>query len=167
MILVALGANLAGPAGSPRAQLEAALAALADHGVAVRARSRWWRSDAWPDPGDPPFVNAVAEVATALAPEELLAALHAIEAQLGRRRSAPNAARPIDLDLLDYDGMVRHSGVGPLLPHPRLAERRFVLLPLAELVPEWRHPVSGLGVGALIAALPPGGGVEPLERAGD
>lgn len=163
MILVALGANLPGPAGTPRAQLEAALAELARRGVRVLRASRFWRTPAWPDPSDPPFVNAVAEIATDLPPARLLALLHAIEAGLGRRRDRPNAPRPIDLDLIDHDGLVSRDAVAPVLPHPRLAERAFVLLPLADVAPDWRHPVSGLGVRALIAALPPGAVAEPLE----
>ena len=163
MILIALGANLDGPAGAPRAQLEAALAALSGRGIRVRERSRFFRTPAWPDPSDPPFVNAVAALETSLPPEALLAALHAVENQLGRRRSRPNAPRPIDLDLIDYDGLVRASGAPPILPHPRLAERGFVLLPLADIAPAWRHPASGEGLTALIAALPPGATAEPLE----
>jgi 2-amino-4-hydroxy-6-hydroxymethyldihydropteridine diphosphokinase len=163
MILVALGANVAGPAGPPRAQLEAALAELERGGIAVLRHSRFYRSPAWPDPADPPFVNAVAEIATALPPAALMGVLHAIEEGLGRRRSRANAPRPIDLDLLDYDGIVCLEGTGPFLPHPRLAERAFVLRPLADVAPGWRHPVSGRPVAALIADLPAGATAEPLE----
>lgn len=163
MILIALGANLDGPAGPPRAQLEAALVALVRRGVVVRRRSRFFRAPAWPDPSDPPFVNAVAELGTTLPPEALMALLHEIEDELGRRRSRPNAPRSIDLDLIDYDGVVRASGAGPILPHPRLAERGFVLLPLADIAPDWQHPASGEGLQALIAALPLGTAAEPLD----
>ena len=165
MILIALGSNLAGPAGPPAAQLDAALADLAARGVVVERRSRWWRSVAWPDPADPPFVNGVARIRTALAPASLLAELHAVEALLGRQRERTNAPRSIDLDLLDHDGLVATgSEGGPVLPHPRLAARGFVLLPLHEVAPEWRHPVSGMGIAALIAALPSQDGLEPLDR---
>lgn len=164
MILIALGANLSGPAGTPVAQLEAALGALTGRGIAVLRRSRWWRSPAWPDPTDPAFVNGVAALETALAPAALLAELHAIEAQLGRRRGRPNAPRSLDLDLLDHRGLVSDGGAGaPVLPHPRLTARAFVLLPLRDVAAAWRHPVSGLDLAALIAALPPDHGTEPLD----
>lgn len=164
MILVALGSNLAGPAGPPLAQVQAALDALAARGVAVLGRSRWWRSPAWPDPREPEFVNGVASLRSALPPAELLRVLHAVEAELGRIRGRRNAPRTIDLDLLDYDGRVVREPGGLELPHPRLGERGFVLHPLAELAPDWRHPVSGLTATALAATLAPEAGVEPLEN---
>jgi 2-amino-4-hydroxy-6-hydroxymethyldihydropteridine diphosphokinase len=160
-IYIALGANLPGPAGPPRATLEAALARLEAAGVHVVRRSRWYRSPAWPDPADPEFVNAVAEVETPLSPEALLALLHEIEAALGRRRAAPNAPRALDLDLLDHGGAVQAGP--PALPHPRLHRRGFVLLPLADIAPGWRHPVSRRSVGELITALGPETSAEPLE----
>ena len=162
MILIALGANLPGPAGDAAAQLRAALAALPREGVAVAACSRFWRSPAWPDPRDPAYVNAVARVETAHAPEALLAALQRIEIALGRVRGARNAPRTLDLDILDVDGLVR-AAPPPVLPHPRLATRGFVLRPLAEVAPHWRHPASGASIADLLAALPSHDGVEPLE----
>ncbi len=167
MILVALGANLAGPAGPPRAQLEAALATFARHGIHVAARSNWWLSPAWPDPGDPPFVNGVVAVETALDPVALLAALHVIERSLGRVRGALNAPRSIDLDLVDCNGLVRSGNPPPELPHPRLASRAFVLRPLAEIAPKWRHPVSGASVAELLASLPAGSDAERFDQMRD
>ena len=165
MILVALGANLPGPAGGPVEQLEAALAALGKRGIATLKRSRWWRSPAWPDPADPGFVNGVALLSSRLSPGELLVAFHEVEATLGRRRSRANAPRSIDIDLLDYDGLISAgAGDGPVLPHPRLAGRAFVLLPLRDVAPDWRHPETGQGLAALIAALPPHPGTEPIDR---
>ena len=160
-VYIALGANIPGPAGPPRATLEAALARLEAAGVHVARHSRWYRSPAWPDPADPEFVNAVAEVETALPPAALMALLHQIEAALGRARSAPNAPRALDLDLLDYRGTVEAGP--PVLPHPRLHRRAFVLLPLAEIAPGWRHPVSRRAVAELIAALESETAAKPLE----
>ena len=97
-------------------------------------------------------MNAVAAVETTLQPVELLTLLHGIETNFGRLRSAPNASRSLDIDLLDYEGRVVTDGV--TLPHPRMTQRSFVLVPLAEIVPGWRHPVSGLGVAELLARLP-------------
>jgi len=151
MILIALGANLLSSAGEPAATLQAALAALETRGADVQAVSRFYATPAWPDPNDPPFVNAVARIETALPPRELLATLHDVEIAFGRRRSERNAPRTLDLDLLDYDGRVEFGP--PELPHPRMAQRGFVLIPLADVAPEWRHPVTGRNVQSLIADL--------------
>jgi 2-amino-4-hydroxy-6-hydroxymethyldihydropteridine diphosphokinase len=110
----------------------------------LKTVSSLYESPAWPDPSDPPFVNAVAEIETDMGPEALLAALHAIEAGFGRRRSLRNAPRTLDLDLLAYHDEVRAgAGGGLVLPHPRIAERAFVLVPLAEIAPGWLCPVTG------------------------
>ncbi len=81
-----------------------------------------------------------------------MAALEAVENKFGRRRGPPNSPRTLDIDLLDYKGLVRAHG--PVLPHPRMQARGFVLVPLADIAPDWRHPVSGKSVCELIAALP-------------
>jgi len=164
VILVALGANLPSPRhGTPRQTCEAALAALTAGGARVLRRSRWYRSDPVPPSGQPSFVNGVAEVATDLSPAELLALLHQIENEFGRTRRQRNEARLIDLDLLAYGDRVSAAGEVPELPHPRLAGRAFVLLPLAELAPDWRHPVSGQRAADLAAQLPPGQTAEPID----
>ena len=152
MILIALGANLASSIGAPAATLRAALAALGERGARAVAVSQFFVSAAWPNPLDPPFVNAVASLDTRWGPRDLLQILHATERQFGRRRDSPNAPRTLDLDLLDYEGRVVNGVLQ--LPHPRMAGRGFVLLPLAELVPDWRHPVTGETLAAMIDALP-------------
>lgn len=150
---VALGANLPGPCGSARATLEAAVTALAeDPDLALLARSAWVRSRPVPPSGQPDYINGVVWLRTRLAPTALLARLHEIEARFGRRRSVPNAARTLDLDILDHGGRCRAAD--PSLPHPRLTARAFVLVPLAEIAPTWRHPETGIAVHDLIAALP-------------
>jgi 2-amino-4-hydroxy-6-hydroxymethyldihydropteridine diphosphokinase len=152
MILIGIGANLPSPAGAPAATLRAALADLSHNDVSVIAVSPRYESLAWPDPRDPVFVNAVARIATGLSPEDLLSLLAATERRFGRSSGERNAPRPLDLDVLDYQGRVQ-SGP-PALPHPRLSERGFVLVPLRDVAPGWRHPESGLVVDALIDALP-------------
>lgn len=154
---IGLGANLPHEHfGSPRQTLEAALAELARRGVRTVQVSSWYRTAPVPASDQPWYVNAVAEVASDLPADALLAELHAVEAAFGRARTIPNAARPIDLDLLDFNGEIAVGGPGrATLPHPRMTDRAFVLLPLADLAPEWRHPASRLSVRALIAALPP------------
>ena len=148
--------------GPPRATCEAALRTLAAAGVEIAGRSAWYHSAPVPPSGQPWFVNGVAAVRTGRGPADLLALLHRIEAAFGRVRRARNEARVLDLDLIDYQGHVSQGGEEPLLPHPRLAERSFVLLPLAELAPAWHHPASGLPIADLVQALPEEGRAEPL-----
>ena len=110
-------------------------------------------------PGTEPFLNTVMEIACSLAPAELLAGLHGIEIALGRPAlHLRNAPRSIDLDLLYADDL-RLDAPGLTLPHPRLAQRRFVLAPLADLRPGWTLPGAGAGVADLLRALPPTAGI--------
>lgn len=164
MILLGLGANLEHPRfGPPRQTLQAALEALEQSGIAVLARSRWYRSAPVPASDQPWFVNAVASVETDLSPAALLARLHRIEARFGRARRRRNEPRVLDLDLLAYHDRVSAPGEVPVLPHPRLADRGFVLLPLLEVAPDWRHPGSGLSAAELARRLGPDDRAEPLE----
>jgi 2-amino-4-hydroxy-6-hydroxymethyldihydropteridine diphosphokinase len=162
MILVAIGSNLTGPAGPPLAMCEAAVAALAGAGASPVRRSRWYESASIPLSAQPWYINGIISVATALEPVGLLALLHAIEVRWGRVRGAANAARVLDLDLLDYDGLIRPGPEPPHLPHPRMAGRAFVLLPLSEIAPAWRHPGSGRALQDLVRALPLDGQIRPL-----
>ena len=155
MILIGIGANLPGPDGAaPLATCQAAAVALdAIPGLRLQALSRWWESAPIPPlPAAPWFVNGVARLEGTMQPAALLAALHRIEALFDRQRPYPNAPRTLDLDLLDCDGVVTHS-TALVLPHPRLALRHFVLRPLLEVAPSWRHPCLG-DAAALLAALP-------------
>lgn len=162
MIFIGIGANLPSRAGAPRDTLAAALADLERAGVRVLGRSGWVETAPVPISDQPWFVNAVAAVETRLPPTELLALLHRIEADYGRERLAVNGARTLDLDLLAYHDMVNAGPESPLLPHPRLAERAFVVRPLAELAPDWRHPASGKGISELLAGLDPAQETRPL-----
>ena len=155
-IFVGVGANLTHERyGTPRQTLEAAFQELGPRGVQTLRISPWYRTAPVPSSDQPWYVNAVAEVASDLPADALLAELHAVEAAFGRRRTVPNAARPIDLDLLDYHGEIAPGGPGrATLPHPRMIGRAFVLRPLADLAPDWRHPVTGQPIGELLAALP-------------
>ncbi len=155
-IFIGAGANLAHPTyGSPRETLEAAFRELGRRGVQVLRVSPWYRTAPVPASDQPWYQNAVIEVGTSLGPDKLLATLHEVEEAFGRVRSVANAARMIDLDLLDFRGEIAPEAPGwATLPHPRLAARGFVLRPLADLAPDWRHPVTGEPIQALLAALP-------------
>jgi 2-amino-4-hydroxy-6-hydroxymethyldihydropteridine diphosphokinase len=140
--VIALGSNLTGDFGASRDLLESAVARLPGAGFEVLRVSRWWRSRAWPDPSDPDYLNGVALVETALAPDEALAALLRLESAFGRRRDQPNAPRTLDLDLIAL-GRRLLDQPGLILPHPRAHDRRFVMGPLAEIAPDWTHPALG------------------------
>ena len=149
MILISLGANLDSLIGEPAQTLRAALTELGKRDVKVAGTSPFYRTQAWPDPADPPFLNAAARIETVLEPAALLETLHAVEDMFGRVRSVQNAPRTLDLDLLDYDG--RTEPGPPILPHPGIADRAFVLVPLADVAPGWFHPVTGQSILQLLA----------------
>ncbi len=139
--------------GPPLQTLQAALAALAASSIVILKTSSFHETTAWPDPSDPPFINAAASLQTSLQPIALLELLLAIETDFGRVRSHVNAPRPLDLDLLAHGETVL-TGERLTLPHPLMARRRFVLQPLAEIAPQWRHPVTGLTPLEMLANLP-------------
>ena len=142
LAVIALGGNLPGAFASVQAALEAAVACFTSYGLEPVKVSRWWRSAAWPNPSDPPFLNGVTLARTALGPHKALDALIALEADFARRRSTPNAPRTLDLDLIALGSAVMDTP-SLILPHPRAADRLFVMGPLAEIAPDWRHPVLG------------------------
>lgn len=161
-VIVALGCNDKGVWGSCREALEAALARFRCEGIDILRQSSWWSSQAWPDPTDPPFLNGVVIVRTAHDPHALMAALGRIEDMFGRRRSIANAPRTLDLDLIAY-GREEGDCNGLILPHPRAADRLFVMGPIAEIAPEWRHPSNGARASALAGFATVGRDAHPLR----
>ena len=151
MIFIGLGANLeSAEYGSPTATLKAALGILSTTNCSVIRRSAWYRSTPVPASSQPLYINGVAELDCALSPDKLLLYLHSIEDKFGRVRSTVNAPRIIDLDLLVYDDQVLRSDPGPIVPHPRMQDRAFVLLPLRDLVSDWVDPRNGRPIQELI-----------------
>jgi 2-amino-4-hydroxy-6-hydroxymethyldihydropteridine diphosphokinase len=167
MILIGIGANLPTPDGSPPlAVCRAAAAALdAIAGLRLVGLSRWFATAPVPPSGQPDYINAVARLRGDPAPDALLAALQAIEAQAGRQRGVVrDAARTLDLDILamGIGGALCRGAPDPVVPHPRAHLRGFVLAPLLDVAPDWVHPVLHRGAAVLLAALPPQG-VRPLD----
>jgi 2-amino-4-hydroxy-6-hydroxymethyldihydropteridine diphosphokinase len=177
LCLIAIGANAPSRAGCPAATIDAALTRLSDGPGAVVAVSRSYRTPAFPPETGPDFVNAAAALRMPGDADGVLARLHEIEADFGRARGLRWGQRTLDLDLiamgdavrpdpgtfrhwqgLDADAQRTRTPDRLILPHPRMQDRAFVLVPLAEVVdevaPGWRHPVLGRSVSEMLAALP-------------
>ncbi|MBI1418659.1 MAG: 2-amino-4-hydroxy-6-hydroxymethyldihydropteridine diphosphokinase [Limimaricola sp.] len=171
--LIALGANAASAEGGPEDTLRAAIAELAEATGETPTVSHLYRTPAFPPGAGPDFVNAALRLETTLAAPDLLALLHRIEAAHGRERKVRWGQRSLDLDLIalgdavlpDVAGWRRWHDLDAaaqpvqapdrlILPHPRLQDRAFVLVPLADVAPDWRHPVLGLSVAQMMAARP-------------
>lgn len=172
-VVLALGSNQSFGDEGPSTLLRRALQLLEVAGVVVFRQSRFFQTPCFPAGAGPDYVNAVAVVKTALDPAALLKCLHGVEAELGRERRARWAARTVDIDLIAYGQRVlpnlstytqwrdlplsRQMKEAPetlILPHPRLQDRAFVLVPMLDVAPEWIHPVLGLSVAQMCASLP-------------
>ncbi len=169
MALVALGSNVRGHWGAPREALAMAVRKLGEVG-AVEAVSSLWRSVPFGPVAQPSFLNAVLVMRADLSPHAMMRWLFRLENAAGRRRGRSWGPRPLDLDLLDHGGQVlapsgagRPSGAlelhhlqrrGLVLPHPAIAFRPFVLLPLTEVAPKWRYPLGGWTAEQALARLP-------------
>ncbi|WP_017718759.1 2-amino-4-hydroxy-6-hydroxymethyldihydropteridine diphosphokinase [Kamptonema formosum] len=145
---IALGSNL----GDSRAILEAALETLAQTpGITVESRSSWYQTVAV-GPAQPDYINGCALLRVNVLPQELLETLLEIEAKFGRVRQERWGARTLDLDLLLFDDLIVDTPALQL-PHPRLRERAFVLMPLAEIAPDWSEPACGETIRTLLEAV--------------
>lgn len=155
-VLVALGTNMAHRALAGPALLAAALDEMRKSPLVIRALSNIWETAPWPPSDQATFFNAVVAVDwEEHAPQAMFDGLRRIEQKFGRERRERWGPRTLDLDLLDVAGAI--GEFGPItLPHPRLAERAFVLAPLAQAAPGWRHPVTGCDAVEMLRTLAPG-----------
>lgn len=160
MILVALGGNLDSKFGTPRETQLAAMARLEELGNVITNRARFYKTAPVPVSDQPWYVNTVIEIATDLLPQDLLGVLQCVEREFGRERTGSrNDARVIDLDLIAYydwviDQEAEDGRMELIVPHPRMDNRAFVLLPIRDIAPDWKHPVSGKALAEMIAKIP-------------
>lgn len=155
MKIIALGANLPSSFGTPAETLKAAVKAIADKGIRIVAASNIWKTAPVPfDASQPWYHNGVVAVDTDMGAHELLKTLLSIENDFGRVRTVRNAPRLLDLDLIAYDEQIIPEGPDIIVPHPRMHERAFVLMPMGDITKSWIHPQSGAGIDEMLAAVP-------------
>jgi 2-amino-4-hydroxy-6-hydroxymethyldihydropteridine diphosphokinase len=174
-VLVALGANLPFAGEPPEKTLQQALAALSEEGLTVLNVSRFYATPCFPAGSGPDYVNAAAALSAGDESDatSLLSRLHAVESRFGRVREKRWGMRTLDIDLVAWgdsvlpdpetqdkwralapQAQVRAVPEALILPHPRLQDRAFVLVPLADVAPDWAHPRTGQSVADMLAALP-------------
>nr|WP_247743373.1 2-amino-4-hydroxy-6-hydroxymethyldihydropteridine diphosphokinase [Shimia sp. R10_1] len=170
---MALGSNLPSKSGSPKETLFQSINLLSGNAIHLRAISRFFQTPCFPAGAGPDFVNAAVIVHTELTANELLTHLHQVESDFGRERITRWGTRPLDIDLIAMDDLVlpdaatqthwreldlaTQATLAPeqlILPHPRVQDRSFVLAPLLDIAPHWRHPLIGLTVAEMFAQLP-------------
>lgn len=172
LALVALGSNVTSTFGSPRETMAGAINKLTREGIVIRQTSRFYSTPCFPAGAGPDYVNAAISVHTTLGPPEFLQVLHGIEAHFGRERIERWGQRTLDLDLIAFGDLIApdpetfevwralpadlqkmRAPDQLILPHPRMQDRAFVLVPLNDVAPDWRHPVFGRTVAEMMALL--------------
>jgi len=159
MILIGLGSNMTGPWGAPKDCIGRALRLMNEHPLKLVKASSLIETTPFGKQNQPTYINAVARIKTHLSAPDLLQTLRGMERAAGRKRRERWGERTLDLDILDFNGVVVKDGIEQtveaelVLPHPAISEREFVLVPIVEIAPRWKHPVTGLTAGKMLAAL--------------
>jgi 2-amino-4-hydroxy-6-hydroxymethyldihydropteridine diphosphokinase len=157
MILIALGSNIDGPWGNPRQTVMKTIKTLDHWPIKTMKASTLIETAPYGNPNQPNFVNAIVQIRTALSPDSLIRRLHMIEKTAGRIRGRRWGPRTLDLDIIDYNGLIRtqhgHVQKKLVLPHPGIAQRSFVLEPILEIAPHWKHPLTRQSAKVMIQKL--------------
>ena len=156
MILLGVGSNLSSSYGDRFKNIDMAISALDGYGILIKKLSSYYESLAFPNNNDPKFINVVAEVDTKLPPVDLASVMIFIENTLERVRVKKNDPRTCDIDLIDYENKIfdfKYNNLNFTVPHKELIHRNFVLIPLQEIIPDWKHPITNEHINILIDRL--------------
>ena len=157
MIILSLGSNLPSKFGDRFDNLELAISYLVSNGVVINKRSSFYETPSYPNKNNPKFVNLIVNILTDLSPINLMTLLINVEEKLGRKRDKKNDPRTCDIDIIDYNSQIldfRYKNLNLVIPHKELTSRNFVLFPLQEILPKWKHPITKEIIGILIGQLP-------------
>jgi len=157
MILLGIGSNLSSSFGDRFKNIDLAVSYLQKHGIKIKKRSNYYESPSYPNKENPKFINIVVEIQTHLLPTDLASVLILIEEKLERKRIKKNNPRTCDIDIIDYNNKIfnfKYKNLKFTVPHKKLIYRNFVLFPLQEVLPNWRHPKNKELVNILIKKLP-------------
>ena len=157
MIFLALGSNLSSSFGDRFANINLAISYLESYEIQIIKKSNFYETYSYPNKTNPKFINIVVAVKTHLSPVDLMSVLLFIEEKLQRKRNEKNDPRTCDIDIIDYNNQVldfKYKNLNITIPHKKLIFRNFVLLPLQEISPEWKHPVTKENISTLINKLP-------------
>ena len=157
MIILSLGSNLSSKFGDKIGNLKFAMSFLVGYGISIDKKSSFYETPSYPNKNNPKFINIVISVKTILSPEDLMSVLIHIEEKLERRRNKKNDPRTCDIDIIDYNNETlnfKYKNLHLTIPHKELKSRNFVLFPLQEIYPNWKHPKTREIISALIQKLP-------------
>ena len=157
MILLGLGSNLSSSFGDRFQNIDLAVSALEGYGIQLKRKSSYYESLSYPNKKSPKFINIVIEIETHLPPEDLASLLIFIEESLERKRKKKNDPRTCDIDIIDYKGQIidfKYKDLDFIVPHTKLIYRNFILYPLQEILPDWKHPKTKELISVLIEKLP-------------
>ncbi len=157
MIILGLGSNLSSSLGDRYKNIEMALYFLKKNNIKINKKSSFYETPSYPNINNPKFLNIVIEISTNLNPSELASLIISIEEKLERVRNKKNDPRTCDIDIIDYKNMVTNFSYKNMkfsVPHEKLSSRNFVLLPLLEIAPDWKHPKTNEDIKLLIEKLP-------------
>ena len=157
MILLGLGSNLSSSFGDRFQNIDLAVSALEGYGIQLKRKSSYYESLSYPNKKSPKFINIVIEIETHLPPEDLASVLIFIEEYLERKRKKKNDPRTCDIDIIDYNSQIidfKYKNLDFTVPHKKLIYRNFILYPLQEILPNWKHPKTKELISVLIENLP-------------